>query len=112
MMASLALMLPTMALSLHTHLLHIVTASRFNRDSTLAGLVVLMLAAVLLVPRLGITGAAVARVSALFFLSVLTSTVFFKRFGPAGLGLGKVAVVALAVMPSAVFMLHAPHVRV
>ena len=108
----LALMLPTMALSLHNHLLQIVTDSRFNRDSTLAGLVVLMLAAVLLVPRFGITGAAVARVSALFFLSVLTSTVFFKRFGPAGLGLGNVAVVALAVMPSAVFMLHAPHVGV
>ena len=108
----LALLLPAMALYLHNHLLQIATDSQFNRDSTLAGLVVLMLAAVLLVPRFGITGAAVARVAALFFLSVLTSAVFFKRFGSSGLGLGNAVIVAFAVIPSAVFMLYAPHVGV
>lgn len=108
----LALMLPTMVLSLHNHLLQIVSDSRFNRDSTIAGLVVLMLAAILFVPRFGIAGAAIARVTALFFLSILTFVVFFKRFGPSGLGGGNVVIVAFALIPSAAFMLHAPQMGV
>ena len=108
----LALMLPTMALSLHNHLLQIVTDSRFNRDSTIAGLVVLMLAAFLLIPRFGIAGAAIARVTAILFLSILTIAVFSKRFGRYGLGLGNVAVVAFAVIPSVVCMLQKPHIGV
>lgn len=84
-LALLAAGLPALSFSMHNHLLQIQTGARFNRDSTLFGLLALGLVAVLLIPRFGIEGAAMARAAALWLMAVVSMAAFSRRVGTAGL---------------------------
>lgn len=104
----LALALPTMALSLHNHLLQIVTNSRFNRNSTLAGLVFLFVTSLAFVSNFEVIGAAVARVMTLALLATLTILVFSRRFGRQALGSRNLGLVMLLTLALVALMLMWP----
>ena len=108
-LAVLAAGLPALSFSMHNHFLQIQTGARFNRDSTLLGLLALGIAAVLLIPRYGIEGAALARAAALWLLAAVSAAVFSLRAGPEGvnrLGLASVMIMTgasagfVALMPT------------
>jgi len=70
-----------MAVSGQSHLLQLVTDARFTRNVALLGLVVLLVAAVVLVTTLGITGAAVARAGAMLSMAGATLLATQARWG-------------------------------
>ena len=77
-LAILLMGLITLSSSAQNHLLQIATDAKFNRNTSLAGLVILYMVATITVPWLGTEGAAIARVVtmwALFFMSL----VFVRR---------------------------------
>jgi len=100
----LALILPTMALSLHNHLLQIATDSQFNRNCSIVGLIILMILAIVSVPHFGILGAAVSRVTAILIMSSLTFFVFFKKFGSCWIELKKILTVEFILLLSVSFV--------
>ncbi len=93
--------LPALSFSMHNHLLQIQTGARFNRNTTLLGLAVLSMAAVLLIPRFGIEGAALARVMALWLLAMVSAAVFSARVDPRGVNRSGLAAVMLVTGASA-----------
>lgn len=77
----LSLGLLSMAVSSQNHLLQIVTNARFSRDSTLVGLAILFTLSIWLVPGLGVPGAALARVTTMLVLAVMSLYVVQRRWG-------------------------------
>jgi len=106
----LALVLPTMALSLHNHLLQIVTNSRFTRNATLSGLVFLSAASLFFVPTFEVIGAALARAMTTAFLATLTILMFSRRFERRALGSSNLALVMLLSLALAALMLTWPRI--
>lgn len=102
--------LPALSFSMHNHLLQIRTGARFNRNATLMGLGVLGVAAIVLIPRFGIEGAAIARVSTLCLLAVVSAAVFSSDTGagPAGVNRIGFATVMLVTAASAVTVAFFP----
>lgn len=96
--------LPALSFSMHNHFLQIQTGARFNRDTTLLGLVVLGVASILLIPGFGIEGAALARVSTLWLLAVVSATIFSSRAKPTGVNLVGFSTVTLVTATSAMFV--------
>lgn len=93
--------LPALSFSMHNHLLQIQTGARFNRNTTLLGLAVLGVAAILLIPSFGIEGGALARVSTLWLLALVSATAFSSRAGPVGVNWVGFATVMLVSAASA-----------
>lgn len=84
--------LVSLTLSTQNHILQIATDARFNRNTSLLGLVALMLLAFALTPSLGIEGAALARASTMGLLAVISVIVARRHWGG-----GAVALDALVV---------------
>lgn len=97
----LSLGLIAMTVSPQNHLLQIATDARFNRDSTLAGLAVLMVMAVSLVSILGLPGAALSRAGTMVLMAAVSLFVVRRRWGPAAFSARNVGAVLLIVMSSA-----------
>ncbi|HML96809.1 MAG TPA: lipopolysaccharide biosynthesis protein [Thermodesulfobacteriota bacterium] len=70
-----------MALSTQNHVLQIATDARFNRNTSILGLVVLLLLAFSLTPLLGLEGAAVARASTMSLLATASVYALRRRWG-------------------------------
>jgi O-antigen/teichoic acid export membrane protein len=73
--------LVAMSVSLQNHLLQIATDARFTRNTTLLGLLLLFSTAFLLIPRLGLDGAALARGGTLVALAGISSLAVVHRWG-------------------------------
>lgn len=82
----LALGLPALALSSHNHLLQVITGARYNRNTTLLGVVLLLSLAWLGVTKQGIVGAAWSRALTLLVLGLVTGVACWRRWGQAAIG--------------------------
>jgi O-antigen/teichoic acid export membrane protein len=91
----LALGLPALTVSSHNHLLQIMTGARYNRNTTLLGVVLLLSLAWLCVSAFGVEGAAWSRAAVLLVLGTITAVVCWKRWGSAAIGVGNLAGVVL-----------------
>lgn len=80
-LAILGVGLIAMTVSCQNHVLQIATDARFNRDTSILGLVVLMVLALSLTPLLGIHGAALARVATMCLLAVVSIYAVRRRWG-------------------------------
>lgn len=80
-LSTLCLGLLSFAVSSQSHLLQIKTNARFNRNSIVVGLAFLYALAFILIPQYGLTGAAVARVSAMFLIGVITLWFAVRHLG-------------------------------
>lgn len=78
----LSLALLATATSCHNHLLQIATDARFNRNTTLLALVLLLAMAYLFVGWFGLIGAALARAGTILSLSALALFFVHRRWGP------------------------------
>lgn len=107
----LALGLPAMSLSMHNHLLQVRTNARFNRNSTLAGLFILVASAMLLVPAFGIEGAAAARAATMLVLAAVSLFAFATHFGSNGIGLRNLLVVACIYLLSITLLFALPQLQ-
>jgi O-antigen/teichoic acid export membrane protein len=80
-LAILALGLVTLSASTQTHLLQIDTDAKFNRNTSLIGLVLLYSTASVTIPWLGIAGAAVARSLTMWGLFVISLALAWRSWG-------------------------------
>jgi O-antigen/teichoic acid export membrane protein len=72
--------LVAMTLSAQNHLLQIATDARFSRDTSILGLVILMVTALVFTPLLGLYGAALARASTMAVLTIVTIFAVRRRW--------------------------------
>jgi O-antigen/teichoic acid export membrane protein len=101
-LAVLAVGLLAMALSSQNYVLQIATNARFNRNSTLFGLVLLFGVAVVLTPLYGLSGAAIARAGTMLLLALISLTVVARRWGKEAISGRNVFVVSLVIGASAI----------
>lgn len=90
----LALGLITLSASSQNHLLLIDTDARFNRNTSLAGLVMLYSIASITIPWLGIAGAAIARALTMWGLFLISLILVWRSWGRTALS-GRNAMVAI-----------------
>jgi O-antigen/teichoic acid export membrane protein len=81
-----------MAVSCQNHVLQIATDARFNRNTTLLGLLTLFGLAFVLIPRFGLAGAAAARAGTMLLLTAISIGAIVKRFGMASMSVRNVLV--------------------
>lgn len=67
--------------SSQSHLLQLATNGRFNRNSTILGLIVLYVLALMLIPIYGLQGAAGSRIGAMLLVSLFTVIFTARRWG-------------------------------
>jgi O-antigen/teichoic acid export membrane protein len=89
----LALGLITLSASVQNHLLQIDTDAKFNRNTSLAGLVILYSIASITIPWLGTVGAAIARALTMWGLFLLSLILVWRSWGRTALS-GRNAMVA------------------
>lgn len=80
-LAIFAVGLLAMAVSSQNHVLQIETDARFSRNTMLIGLVLLFGAAIVLTPRYGLSGAAMARAGTMLLLALISLVVVARRWG-------------------------------
>lgn len=100
-LAIFALGLLAMAVSSQNHVLQIETDARFSRNTTLIGLVLLFTAAIVLTPRYGLSGAAMARAGTMLLLALISIVVVARRWGLESISAQNVLVVTAVVGASA-----------
>lgn len=101
----LALGLPALTVASHNHLLQVITGARYNRDTTVLGILLLMVFCWAGVSVAGIIGAAWARAATLLILGGISVVVCWRRWERAALGPANLVLVisvsALSVLCSA-----------
>ena len=100
----LSLGLVGLAASAPNHLLELVTDARFNRNLVGAGVGLLFTVALVLVPTVGLQGAAMARTTTMMLLAIVTAVVAIRRFGSGLVSMRNFAVVTAVVMASIVLV--------
>jgi O-antigen/teichoic acid export membrane protein len=80
-LALLGVGLLSLVLSIHNHMLQIATNARYNRNTSLLGMAVLFAAALPLVARFGIDGAAAARAGTMLLLAGISLVTVAQRWG-------------------------------
>lgn len=100
-LAIFAVGLLAIALSSQNHLLQIATDARFNRNTTLLGLVLLFGAVILLTPLYGLSGAAIARAGTMLLLALISMVVVVRRWGRESISSRNILIVALVIGVSA-----------
>lgn len=91
-LAILGVGLVAMTLSSQNHVLQIATDARFNRNTSILGLVVLLVLAFGLTPLFGIDGAALARVATMWVLAIASIYACRRRWGRRALPLQNLVV--------------------
>jgi O-antigen/teichoic acid export membrane protein len=99
----LAMGLPALAVAAHNHLLQIITSARYSRDTTLLGVVLLLVLCWVGVSAVGLSGAAWGRAITLLLLGGLTLYVGAQRWGPSAIGALNAALVFAFSMLSVLF---------
>ncbi len=94
-LAILLMGLITLSSSAQNHLLQIATDAKFNRNTSLAGLIVLYSVAVIAIPWLGMEGAAISRVVTMWALFLMSLFFVGQSLGHHALS-GRNALVAIA----------------
>lgn len=83
----LAVGLPALTLASHNHLMQIITGARYNRDTTLLAVILLMGLTSAGVVAFGVVGGAWARATTLLALGGITLFVSWRRWGSAAIGM-------------------------
>jgi O-antigen/teichoic acid export membrane protein len=80
-----AIGLLAMAVSSQTYILQLATDARFSRNTTLLGLILLFVAAILLTPLYGLVGTAIARAGTMLVMAGAAIVFTIRRWGPAAI---------------------------